>query len=280
MSDTMVECSNMGICNRVTGSCACMEGFEGTACNLMSCPGKQPNQPACNGRGECLSMSQLTAHATINGDSTSFTYGATPNNYLTWDFDMVQGCMCPDGFGGYDCSLLACASGDNPHTEGQVNEIQSLYCKATLSTGKITISFRRGATAELTPVSTVADLELALESLSSIVDVRLTGTLDKATPICSYAGTSTTIEFLSPTGDVPLLRLDLVDIDKAFVIEETPGTKENDICSGRGLCDQTTGSCTCFPGFGSSNGQGGKGTLDDCGYVIPIFRCEDGSLEC
>jgi hypothetical protein len=34
-------------------------------------------------------MGQLAAHATNNGDDTTYTYGATPNNQLTWDFDMV-----------------------------------------------------------------------------------------------------------------------------------------------------------------------------------------------
>ena len=93
MTDDIVECSNMGTCNRVTGTCSCMEGFEGAACNGMSCPGKEPNGPACNGRGECLTMGQLAEHATINGDDALFTYGATPNNQLTWDFDMV--CVLP-----------------------------------------------------------------------------------------------------------------------------------------------------------------------------------------
>lgn len=93
MTDDIVECSNMGTCNRVTGTCSCMEGFEGAACNVMSCPGKEPNGPACNGRGECLTMGQLAEHATINGDDALFTYGSTPNNQLTWDFDMV--CVLP-----------------------------------------------------------------------------------------------------------------------------------------------------------------------------------------
>ena len=31
MTDDIVECSNMGTCNRVTGTCSCMEGFEGAA---------------------------------------------------------------------------------------------------------------------------------------------------------------------------------------------------------------------------------------------------------
>ena len=129
--------------------------------------------------------------------------------------------------------------------------------------------------------TTLTELEVALESLSTIVDVTVSAAgSDITTPICSLGGTIVNIEFLSPTGDVPLLGLGLVDIDSAFVIETTMGTKEDETCSGRGLCDQTTGSCTCFSGFGSSNGQGGKGTLDDCGLVIPIFRCEDGSGDC
>ena len=129
--------------------------------------------------------------------------------------------------------------------------------------------------------TTLTELEVALESLSTIVDVTVSAAgSDITTPICSLGGTIVNIEFLSPTGDVPLLGLELVDVDSAFVIETTMGTKEDETCSGRGLCDQTTGSCTCFSGFGSSNGQGGKGTLDDCGLVIPIFRCEDGSGDC
>jgi len=94
MSDNFVECSNMGVCNKITGLCSCMGGFEGAACNVMSCPGKQSNQPACNDHGECLTMSQLAARATNNGEATSLTYGATPNNQLTWDFDMVCVCVC------------------------------------------------------------------------------------------------------------------------------------------------------------------------------------------
>ena len=87
MSDTLIECSSMGICNRITGTCSCVDGFEGSTCNTMSCPGT----PACNDHGQCLTMSQLASQATFNGNPTAFTYGATPNNQLTWDFDMVCG---------------------------------------------------------------------------------------------------------------------------------------------------------------------------------------------
>ena len=96
MNDALVECSNMGTCDTITGTCSCMDGFEGTACNVMSCPGT----PACNDHGECLNMKQLALHATSNGDATSYTYGATPNNQLTWDFDMVSDILCVLGVWG------------------------------------------------------------------------------------------------------------------------------------------------------------------------------------
>jgi hypothetical protein len=31
-----------------------------------------------------------------------------------------------------------------------------------------------------------------------------------------------------------------------------------------------TGVCKCFPGYGSSNGQNGQGSLGECGFVLPF----------
>ena len=51
----------------------------------------------------------------------------------------------------------------------------------------------------------------------------------------------------------------------------TTHTVESIECSGRGLCDQSLGTCACFEQFGASDGKGGKGVLEDCGYVLPLI---------
>ena len=60
------------------------------------------------------------------------------------------------------------------------------------------------------------------------------------------------------------------NVDSIEIIEDVKGTKENSVCSGRGICDTSTGECNCFTGYGSSDGKGGKGTFRDCGYLEPI----------
>ena len=47
------------------------------------------------------------------------------------------------------------------------------------------------------------------------------------------------------------------------------GTAVDVVCSGRGLCDNTVGTCKCFTGWGSSDGMRGPGGVGDCGYREP-----------
>lgn len=102
---TRSECSDMGTCDRVSGECDCVDGFEGAACDRMSCPGSSSgtaaaasdgdgsyaaSDTACSGHGQCVTMAMLAEATDENGVATDYTYGATPNNALTWDHDMVQ----------------------------------------------------------------------------------------------------------------------------------------------------------------------------------------------
>ena len=53
----------------------------------------------------------------------------------------------------------------------------------------------------------------------------------------------------------------------ATVTETVVGTEEWAECSNRGICDRTTGMCSCSKGFSSSDGDGGGGAKGDCGLL-------------
>jgi len=70
--------------------------------------------------------------------------------------------------------------------------------------------------------------------------------------------------------------------DAIALNETTKGTKENDECSNRGICDYDTGQCKCMPGFASSAGNGTMaGLRRDCGrrsddfFTLNPYYAED-----
>ena len=265
------ECSDMGKCDTNTGKCLCAEGFTGSACDYISCPGLPLE---CNGNGECLSMEMLAQNAIeSNGNPISYTYGSVPNDPLRWDFDQMRGCLCSDGWEGYDCSLRSCPKGDDPQTPHQFNEIQHITCTDADEHGTFILEFRGKQTTSLSADSSLSDLELALNSIPTIYEVKVEdfNSLNNGN-ICSSTTNIIQVEFLSPTGDVPLLEIlnDSGTIDSISIAEDTKGTKEYIVCSGRGLCDHINGECNCFTGFASSDGQGNAGIFRDCGYSSPV----------
>eukprot|EP00520_Triparma_pacifica_P009501 CAMPEP_0118644248 /NCGR_PEP_ID=MMETSP0785-20121206/6837_1 /TAXON_ID=91992 /ORGANISM="Bolidomonas pacifica, Strain CCMP 1866" /LENGTH=693 /DNA_ID=CAMNT_0006535993 /DNA_START=32 /DNA_END=2113 /DNA_ORIENTATION=- len=269
----LVECSGAGLCDTEAGTCECMDGFTGSACQLMSCPG----DPVCNGNGICYTMGDLAELATVNGEATAYTYGKTPNDPLTWDYDKIQGCKCDEGFEGYDCSLMSCPYGDDPeNNQRQFNEVQMVVCDESTGTdGSFQFKFREVEMASpLAYSATVADVKAALEKLSSIASVHVyhdDTSLDATTAaVCASGGRTIYVEFLRPTADVPLLVASYTNLEEVVVSEFRKGTKEWIECSGRGLCDYELGTCTCVTGFGASDGQGNSGIYADCGYKMPI----------
>jgi hypothetical protein len=156
-SHRLMECSNTGICNRATGTCACFAGYEGGACEKMKCPGS----PVCSGRGVCKTMTLLAmdvqalplSHAAITAyDQADGLFNTNPRSVNVTrrpgtaprDGNFGRACVCdsswPVGLGvnqtqqaeffGPACEFRRCPTGDNPETA--VNE---LNCTGKALTG-------------------------------------------------------------------------------------------------------------------------------------------------
>ena len=276
-----VECGGQGICDRTTGTCVCSAGFTGAACERMTCPGgpspaDTTDADSCSGFGKCYDMQTLATYATINGDNAFFTYGLTPNNAATWDANKVFGCYCDPAHGGYDCSKTLCPTGHNPDLIGNnyLDEQQLIACTDADGLGSYTLAFREQTTVAVQASDNSATLQSALEALSNIgvVDVR---PFNSTAPdiLCSPSGSTILVTFLTTHGNLPLMTASASvnpALDSVIISVLRNGTKENLPCSNRGLCDDTTGLCTCFTGYGSSDGMGNIGVLNDCGYINPI----------
>lgn len=138
ISDTAhdyMECSNKGLCDRISGMCECLAGYDGAACQRASCPSKANS--GTPGSGQSSPGSNLMFKV-FNG-RTSFTGRATTvsqtdqcsghgtcmtieqlafmdhsNVYDLWDKDVSMGCKCDPGYTGPDCSDRTCLSGVDP----------------------------------------------------------------------------------------------------------------------------------------------------------------------
>lgn len=108
------ECSNNGECNRKTGECECLEGFWGSSCERMHCPGytgdKLNYYYECSGHGECLNIQKITKN----------DYG---NVYELWDKKISYGCLCDYGYYGGMCEERHCKKGIDPK---YIDDVQTL----------------------------------------------------------------------------------------------------------------------------------------------------------
>jgi hypothetical protein len=215
--NNLKECSNAGLCNRLTGQCECFPGFAGDACQRSRCPSD------CSGHGQCVSIKDLQtmANAAPFGHSSA-RYGGDESS-RTWDEDRIYVCVCDSswtvGYGagevqaaewfGPDCSQRHCPSADDPRTKygtgGAVNH-------AWLDETNCYLKDNNGAT------------------WRGEVDAHgnpdyLAGTV----PATTYVGGS------SPPGG-------------SYVNAGASGNLCHVDCSNRGICDHSTGVCACFAG--------------------------------
>jgi len=184
----LAECSNKGHCDYDTGTCLCVPGFEGKACERMSC------SMNCNGHGSCFSMERQAALPEYGMDYSQ-----------VWDAKRVYGCVCDEvlsilihahihtshsskqtrnthththihtqGFQSFDCQdTLICPTGDDPLTTGQENEIQYFRCDVENTESKKTsfhICWRGECTTSISWDESVASVQAKINALSSVTD--------------------------------------------------------------------------------------------------------------
>ncbi|CAM9627271.1 unnamed protein product [Chrysoparadoxa australica] len=196
-----MECSNMGTCNRSTGTCTCRAGFEGAACERMSCPVDTSDDAlgTCSGHGRCVTM----ATAATEWDGRTLVRPAL--SYTQWDAHKIQGCLCDEGYSGHNCGFRECPRGDDPLTTGQSNEKVYIICAAT--GGAFTFLFRGQRSAEIPYDAPAALLEHMLEAMSSVSDVTVTFG-GAATTVCASSAVTTTVEFTHDFGSLPAAKVE------------------------------------------------------------------------
>lgn len=299
------ECSNKGLCDRNVGECSCQPGFEGAACDRRRC------QNSCSNRGVCHSLEFFASRADPGG--------GTVHEYTdVWDSSMMHGCVCfshnRELYSGHDCSVAECPTGDDPLTTvGQHNEIQQITCEA--SAGTTSLSFKNSVTRPLAWDSTRAELLTALLELPTIsahagdeafvdevgllpeplnaqaskgsIGVDIASSVDSW---CGEPGIQTLIRFYQDFGQQPLLVANSTLLErrsppgtpgKISVVKITVGSKENDVCSNRGICNRVSGQCECDQeSWGSSDGYGLPGSRGDCGNALKSIADCPGEVPC
>ena len=283
------SCSGVGAC--VRGACACQPGFSGVSCAYLSCPMTSAGA-ACSGNGQCLSLREETNGA-----------------YALWDADSTLGCSCDAGWSGMDCSQPQCPMGDDPLTPGLPLLVSlTCSCSSGTCTGAFALRYG-GRSALVLPTAVLSlaeELTSAArgsgaapgESVESVLG-SLTGGVGRVFSSVTFAtlpvpgaptrlvcgGSQVIVTFnkaaagadsTSIGGDAPLVAdrsslRDATDASAPFLVTSilSAATTEHAPCSARGVCNSGTGTCTCFPGFFSSDGNGGSGGTSDCGSTTP-----------
>jgi len=197
---------------------------------------------------------------------------------------MIHGCICDAGYSGSDCSLRTCPRFDDPVTTGQLDEVQLISCipstLGTAPTGYFTITWMGATTSQIPATATPLEVQAAISALSTVrTGVAVSSTASSATAVCGTNAGVLSVQFLHNPGTLPplvprytntlvggtisvatgtglgatsgLTSLSDSDVSSGVTtILAISGTKENIECAGRGICDETTGICSCFKNYG------------------------------
>lgn len=156
------ECSNKGICDRSSGTCACFEGYAGANCQRADCPSSSSG--VCSGHGVCESIRDIAKR--------DFS-----NIYSLWDEHATMGCVCDGGYAGADCSEKVCKFGADPLYYDDYANIRvanftyQIYTTTTANIyGNYSLFFedRTGEDWETGPISIDADCDEVTNALEAL----------------------------------------------------------------------------------------------------------------
>jgi len=262
---TEVECSDQGLCDRATGLCECFPGFTGSACQRTACPDD------CSGHGTCRSNRDFAydfgvakSHQLLQHVDTDRMF---KENYVAtytdaWDTDKMYGCLCDRGYRGANCALVECPSSNDPlddkcSTEEDKYTVENFQVQKFAATGSLGW---REAYVDSTSGEQIPD---KCSTPANLADATGNSCRNTAGPVAGA-----TCKFTPAVVAVP---------EKNIASEEArceqqgdwalyaPGDKNSHFyngkvyacfgamsgmdCSGRGICDYSTGQCACFSGY-------------------------------
>jgi len=213
------ECSDQGLCDRATGLCSCFAGYTGSSCQRTTCPDD------CSGHGTCRSNRDFAYDWAIAKTTQMHKKGATDHTELfkeiyfasydeAWDSDKHWGCKCDAGYRGPSCALVECPSYADPLDD---------------------------------------KCDMASEDKAVITNFQL----QYDAPFGAKGWEDAYSLETGPAGDGDeQATLQNSDYNRHYIIDNNGrkvygcyGSMSGQDCSGRGICDYSTGTCKCFSGY-------------------------------
>ncbi|GMI18818.1 hypothetical protein TrLO_g6162 [Triparma laevis f. longispina] len=284
---TAVECAGVGVCQYATGLCTCPLGFTGQACERLTCP------KDCSNHGTCQTIRNAGytygRDVSVVGANGGDSKGPLYNN---WDKDSTTMCVCDTGFTGPDCSMRICPKGDDPLTNGQNYRKIVVATGADAGAGAVMGGFFKfnflGESVRFSANAsnwTSTQCDTAIDGLLNVQEsncVRSGGTVATGADQRFLLGANYTITFQSfPTfpyeNNVYNHNGNPNVLDFSCDVSEVSGTALNPYCriwdvqstnvreyaecSNRGICDHSTGQCTCATGYTGVSCDTADGTV-------------------
>ena len=256
------ECSGRGTCDYDTGECKCMPQFEGHACTRTKCPAHN-----CNGHGTCVRTLGTTSSVSCKcdppyygpdcfllpcprgDDPMTFPMDAngskiTATSKRTYNIHQVSiSSSKPDVTGWYTLSYAGPRK-----VRHETRPIPWMtYHRLGTETGRLNYALRIRKALLALPGYLFPDVKINLTMATNGVAFFVTfnsetgnmTTIDVNYHGCDHVGCQPRYTGLFTTGKITVTKNDSVSTSNV----------ENVICSNRGLCHPTTGTCTCFHGF-------------------------------